>query len=91
MRSAYDEARLFGGYLERVFDKEIYETASKISDDNDRFDNGKIFGMMIGLNRAKEIIATETNFEMAKLINDKREFENMIKKLKETDNGSNIL
>ena len=91
MRSAYDEAQSFGGYLERVFDREIYETASKISDDNDKFDNGKIFGMMIGLNRAKEIIASETNFEMAKLINDKREYDNMIEKLKEIDDGSNIL
>lgn len=91
MRSSYDEARLFGDYLERAFDQEIYKTASKISDNNDTFDNGRIFGIIVGLNRAKEIIATETNFEMAKLINEKREFENMIKKLKETDNGSNIL
>lgn len=83
MRSAYDEAQSFGSYLERVFEREIYETASKISDNNDTFDNGKIFGMMIGLNRAKEIIASETNSEMAKLINDNREYENMIKKLKE--------
>lgn len=83
MRSAYDEAQSFGSYLERVFDQEIHDTASKISDDNDKFDNGKIFGIMIGLNRAKEIIASETNFEMAKLINEKREFENMIEKLKE--------
>ena len=83
MRSAYDEAQSFGGYLERKLEQEIYETASKISDDNDRFDNGKIFGMIIGLNRAKEIIASETNSEMAKLINDKREYDNIIEKLKE--------
>lgn len=83
MRSAYDEAQSFGGYLKRVFDQEIYDTASKISDNNDTFDNGRIFGMIVGLNRAKEIIASETNSEMAKLINDKREFENMIEKLKE--------
>lgn len=83
MRSAYDEARLFGGYLERVFDREIYDAASKISDNNDTFDNGKIFGIMIGLNRAKEIIASETNSEMAKLINDNREYKDMIEKLKE--------
>ncbi len=85
MRSAYDEAQSFGGYLERKLEQEIYETASKISDDNDRFDNGKIFGMMIGLNRAKEIIASETNSEMAKLINDKREYDNIIEKLKEKE------
>ena len=86
MRSAYDEAQSFGSYLKRVFDQEIYDTASKISDNNDTFDNGRIFGMIVGLNRAKEIIASETNSEMAKLINDKREFENMIEKLKEADN-----
>jgi len=83
MKSAYDEAQSFGSYLERTLEQEIYEAASKISDNNDTFDNGKIFGMIIGLNRAKEIIASETNSEMARLINEKREFENMIEKLKE--------
>ena len=83
MKSAYDEAQSFGSYLGRTLEQEIYEAASKISDNNDTFDNGKIFGMIVGLNRAKEIIASETNSEMAKLINEKREFENMIEKLKE--------
>lgn len=83
MKSAYDEVQSFGAYLGKVFEQEIYDTASKISDNNNTFDNGKIFGIMIGLNRAKEIIASETNFEMAKLINDKRDYENMIEKLKE--------
>ena len=85
MRSAYDEAQSFGNHLERVLDQEIYKTTSRISDNNDTFDNGRIFGIIVGLNRAKEIIASETNFEMAKLINEKREFENMIEKLKEVD------
>jgi len=87
MRSSYDEAQSFGNYLGRVFDQEIYKTTSKISDNNDTFDNGRIFEIIVGLNRAKEIIASETNFEMAKLINERREFENMIEKLKEVDNG----
>ena len=83
MKSAYDEAQTFGYELEKIIEQEIHKTASKISDNNDTFDNGRIFGIIVGLNQAKEIIASETNFEMAKLINEKREFENMIEKLKE--------
>lgn len=72
MKSAYDEAQILGYELGGLIDQEIYKTTSKISNDNDKFDNGRIFGTIVGLNRAKEIIKAYTSSEMARLINDKQ-------------------
>ena len=85
MKSAYNEIKAFGYEIEEIINEEMVKAAHDIPGISKEFDSAYIYGLLTSLKRIKEIIENKTDSKLANLINDNREYDEIINMLKTKD------